>query len=253
MPTIRLLVEYDGTDFQGWQRQRDRPERAGALEDALAVILRAPVGIVGAGRTDTGVHARGQVAQFETERDLDPRRLLALARRPAAASVAVRCAELAPDGFHARFDATSRTYHYHVATSARALDARTRVVLRAPTDFDAMNRAAQALVGRHECSAFCRTRSETTNRTCAVESARWHPEERPGDWRFEITADRFVHGMVRAVVGTLLEVGRGRRPETAIADALATHDRRAAGPAAAPHGLVLHHVGYPDPPFSGCD
>ena len=250
MPTLRLLVEYDGTDFHGWQRQPTGPSVQAALEGALAVILRAPVGVVGAGRTDTGVHARGQVATVET--DADPRRLLASLRGLLPASVAVRCAEAAPAGFHARFSATSRTYHYHVATAARALDARTRVVLRARTDFDAMNRAAQALVGRHECSAFCRTRSETTNRTCAVETARWVPEGRPGDWRFEITADRFVHGMVRAVVGTLLEVGRGRRPETALADALATHDRRMAGPAAPPHGLVLHHVGYPDPPFSEC-
>lgn len=253
MPTIRLLVEYDGTDFQGWQRQQNGPSVQGALEDALAIILREPVGVVGAGRTDTGVHARGQVAQVETGRAVDPRRLLASLGGLLPASVAVRCAEVAPAGFHARFDATSRTYHYHVATSARALDARTRVVLRAPTDFEAMNRAAQALVGQHECSAFCRTASETINRTCAVETVRWFPEGRSGDWRFEITADRFVHGMVRAVVGTLLEVGRGRRPETAIADALATHDRRAAGPAAPPHGLVLHHVGYSDPPFSGCD
>ena len=252
MPTLRLLVEYDGTDFQGWQRQANGPSVQAAIEDALAVILGAPVGIVGAGRTDTGVHARGQVAQFETERDVDPRRLTASLTGLLPASVAVRCAEAAPAGFHARFDATSRTYHYHIATSARALDARTRVIVRAPTDFEAMNRAAQALLGRHECSAFCRTRSETTNRTCAVETARWVPEGRPGDWRFEIAADRFLHGMVRAVVGTLLEVGRGRRPETAIADALATHDRRAAGPAAAPHGLVLPHVGYPDPPFSEC-
>ena len=258
MPTIRLLVEYDGTDFRGWQRQANGPSVQEALERALATILREPVGVVGAGRTDAGVHARGQVATVETAAAVDPHRLLASLAGLLPPGIAVRCAEAAPAGFHPRFDAVSRTYHYHVATGARALDRRTRVVLRGEPPFgaaafDAMNRAAEAILGRHEFSSFCRTASETTNRTCAVERARWRPEARPGDWRFEITADRFVHGMVRAVVGTLLDVGRGRRPETALADALAAHDRRAAGPAAPPHGLVLHHVGYPDPPFAGCD
>ncbi|HEX8299250.1 MAG TPA: tRNA pseudouridine synthase A, partial [Rubricoccaceae bacterium] len=197
MPTIRLLVEYDGTDFRGWQRQANGPSVQEALEDALATILRGPIGIVGAGRTDTGVHARGQVAQFETETDLDVHRLLASLAGLLPSGIAVRCAETAPPGFHARFDAVSRTYHYHVATGARALDRRTRVVLRGATPFgadafEAMNRAAEAILGRHEFSSFCRTASETINRTCAVEVARWRPETRPGDWRFEITADRFV-------------------------------------------------------------
>jgi len=252
VPRFRLLVEYDGTRFQGWQVQQNGPSVQAALEAALAVALREPVAIVGAGRTDAGVHARGQVAHFDTDRGVDTHRLLASLGGLLPPAVVVRAVEPAPDAFHARFDAVRRLYHYHVATAPRALDRLVRVALRPAPDVDAMNRAAFAVLGRHDFSAFCRTRSETINRTCAVETARWVPDGRPGDWRFEVAADRFLHGMVRALVGTLLDVGRGRRPETALADALATRDRRAAGAAAPPHGLVLHHVGYPDSPFAGC-
>ena len=253
VPTFRLLVEYDGTDFRGWQAQRVGPTVQQAIVAALAVALREPVGVVGSGRTDAGVHARGQVAHFSVGRDLDLHRLAVSLNGLLPPSVAVIAAERAPDGFHARFDAVSRTYRYHTATAPRALDRRTRVVLRAAPDVDAMNRAAEAILGRHDCTSFCRTQSETINRTCTVETARWVPEARAGDCTFEIRADRFLHGMVRTLVGTLLAVGRGRLPETAIADALAARDRRAAGSAAPPHGLVLHSVGYPDPAFPGCD
>ena len=252
MPTFRLLVEYDGTDFRGWQAQRAGPTVQQTVEAALAVALREPVAVVGSGRTDAGVHARGQVAHFATARDVDPARLAASLNGLLPPSVAVLAAEAAPGGFHARFDAVRRAYRYHTATAPRALDRRTRVALRFAPDVDAMNRAATALLGRHDCTSLCRTQSETINRTCAVETARWVPDGRDGDWRFEITADRFLHGMVRTVVGTLLAVGRGRLPETALADALAARDRRAAGTAAPPHGLVLHSVGYPEPVFPGC-
>ena len=253
VPTFRLLVEYDGTDFRGWQAQRVGPTVQQTVEAALAVALRAPVGVVGSGRTDAGVHARGQVAHFATDRDVDPARLAASLNGVLPPTVAVIAAEQAPDGFHARFDAVRRAYRYHTATAPRALDRHTRVVLRGAPDVDAMNRAAAHILGRHDCTSFCRTQSETINRTCTVETARWVHEARAGDVYFEIHADRFLHGMVRTLGGTLLAVGRGRLPETALADALAARDRRAAGVAAPPHGLVLHSVGYPEPVFPGCD
>ncbi len=244
MPTTRLLIEYDGTDFRGWQVQAEGPTVQGAIEAALATVLREPVGVVGSGRTDAGVHARGQVAHLVTEAAVDVRRLRASLNGLLPPTVVVLAAEAAPDGFHARYDARRRRYVYRASAEPRALDRRTRVLLRPAPDLDAMNEGARHLLGRHEFSSFCRTKSETTNRMCTVTRARWTAGDRPGDLDFEIEADRFLHGMVRAVVGTLVEVGRGRRAPADVADVLAARDRRAAGPAAAPHGLVLDRVDY---------
>jgi tRNA pseudouridine38-40 synthase len=244
LPTYRLLIEYDGTDFAGWQVQPGQPSVQAALEDALATVARQPVSVVGSGRTDAGVHARGQAAHFELAAELDTHRLARSLNGLLPPTVAVLAAERAPDGFHARYDASRRLYHYHVADGPRALDRRHRLELRPVPDFELMNEAAAFLTGEHHFGAFCITQSATRNRVCTVELARWVPEPRPGDWRFEIAADRFLHGMVRAVVGTLLQIGRRRRQPEELRDILASRDRRLAGPAAPPHGLVLEHVTY---------
>jgi len=245
VPTTRFLIEYDGTDFHGWQIQPGQRTVQGELEAALATALRQPVDVVGSGRTDAGVHARGQVAHIWTETAPDVHRLRGQLRGLLPSLISVLNIELAPEGFHARFDAIRRTYHYHVSDGPRALDRRWRVPLTPFPDIALMNASAEAFLGEHEFSSFCRTRSETTNRICHVETARWIPGPRAGDWRFEIAADRFVHGMVRAVVGTLLEIGRGRSAPNTIPSILNARDRRSAGPAAPARGLVLHHVAYP--------
>lgn len=250
MPRYRLLAEYDGAPFAGWQVQPGQTTVQGTLEEALTIALREPTRVTGSGRTDAGVHALGQVAHFEAPGDTDPfrlhRALNGILRYRAGGAIAILAIEEAPHHFHARYNAHRRLYWYRVSTHPRALDREHRWFLRPEPNWDRMNEAAKHLLGTHHFGAFCLAQSETENRVCTVERARWVEEERSGDWRFEIAADRFLHGMVRAAVGTLVEVGHGKRAPDSLPATLATEDRRAAGPAAPPHGLALTHVAYPD-------
>ena len=252
MPTCVAMIEYDGTDYCGWQRQANGSSIQEALENALATCCRLPkVTVTGSGRTDAGVHARGQIVHFRAPDDHlpVPRKLLQSLNGLLPSDVAVVRVARAPDDFHARFDAQARRYHYHVSLEPTALDRRFRVQLRCTPDFGRMNQAAQLLVGNHHFGAFCRTQSSTRNRICRVTHAEWIDEGGRGRWRFQITANRFLHGMVRAIVGTLLEIGTGKRAIDTIAATLASRDRRKAGPAAAPQGLVLEEVIYAAPLF----
>jgi tRNA pseudouridine38-40 synthase len=244
MPTYRMLLEYDGTGFHGWQIQPGHVSVQEALEQALAVVVPERPRIVGSGRTDAGVHARGQVAHFRVNETLDPPRIRASLNGLLPETVAVLALDPAPDHFHARYDARGRRYAYYVRTLPIVLERHARVLVRPAPDFDAMNRAAEGLLGTHDFSAFCRSRSETMNRVCTVNRAEWHRERRRGDAQFNIVADRFLHGMVRAIVGTLLQIGRGKRVESDMGRILASLDRREAGPAAPSRGLVLEEVIY---------
>ena len=245
MAVYRLTVEYDGGGWHGWQTQSGMPTIQEALEDALATALRTRVGVVGSGRTDAGVHAAGQVAHFSFEGAIDPRRLQAQLNGILPRSVAVHGLVSAPEGFHARYSAVRRTYRYRTSVQPRALERHSRLHLLPAPDFEAMNRAAEHLLGEHDFSAFCRVASETENRRCRVSHAAWEKASLEGDWDFVVTADRFLHGMVRTIVGTLLEIGRNKRESGDPIRLLQEGDRTKAGPAAPAKALVLWAVEYP--------
>lgn len=244
MPTYRLLLEYNGSDFHGWQMQPGHPTVQEALENAVFVACGEHASVVGSGRTDAGVHARGQVAHFKLWHPVDPFRLRAQLNGILSGDVVVLDVQKADNEFHARYGARHRRYHYYISTEPRVLDRHMRWHVRPAPDFDRMNEAARLLLGRKDFSSFCQTRSETVNRFCTVREAEWRPESREGDWYFVIGADRFLHGMVRTVVGTLLEIGHGKREAEQLTQILASRDRRAAGPAVPAHGLVLEEVRY---------
>jgi len=245
LPTYRLDIEYNGSEWHGWQIQPDHPTIQGAIEAALQTALRKPVSIVGSGRTDAGVHASGQVAHFKVPEEIDPVRLMGSLNGILPDSVAVRFVQQVPESFHARFDATSRQYRYQISTIPTALDAHLRWFVRPAPDFEAMERAAQYFLGAHDFTSFCKVISETENKVCVIDKASWTLSEgNHGRYDFVIRADRFLHGMVRAIVGTLIEVGQGKRDEHAIPGLIAAQDRTRAGFAAPARGLILERVEY---------
>jgi tRNA pseudouridine38-40 synthase len=256
MSKYALLLEYDGAEFNGWQRQSGDPTIQATVEKALQTFTRQKhLRVTGSGRTDAGVHARGQVAHFECEalpHDASQRLVKAL-NGLLPPTVAVRAAVQVRESFHARYDARLRRYHYYASTEPLALERNRRLVVHFSPDFERMNRACALLIGNQHFGAFCRTRSATVNRICSIVRAQWEPEIHSGCWRFVVEADRFLHGMVRAMVGTLLEIGRGKRSVQDMKRILATQDRRESGVAAPAYGLVLDQVTYDIPIFGGSD
>ncbi len=245
------LVEYDGTDFAGWAAQPGRRTVEEALSGALETILRQPVKLTVAGRTDAGVHASGQVVSFTAETDLTPS---AIAYRTTAVlppDAALRRCAAVHEGFDARRDATSRSYEYRIIDDPiRSPLERRRAahVVREP-NFELLQRAASLVRGTHDFRAFTPSKSHHVRFVRAVEESDW--EERDGLLVYRICANSFLYGMVRALVGTMLEVGQGRRGLFEFADLLEGGERSDAGPAAPARGLTLVGVGYEDAIFEG--
>ncbi|MCY3786054.1 MAG: tRNA pseudouridine(38-40) synthase TruA [bacterium] len=257
MARLRLRVAYDGGAFRGFAPNPGVRTVGGVLADALGRRLGYPVQLTCAGRTDAGVHARGQVVSLEVaDEDASPERLEALGSglsRLCGPDVAVLAIERASSGFDARFSALARAYRYTIWNSSApdVFRRRTSWHVREPLDVAAMAEASALLAGEHDFASFCsravrivsgaEREAPTTRR---VLHARWSSPE-PALLLFEIEANSFCRQMVRSIVGTLVDVGRGRRPAGDMPRVLAARDRAAAGPVAPPHGLCLQSVSYP--------
>jgi len=240
----KLSIEYLGTNFHGWQVQPEEKTVQGEIQRALEVILKQVGMLQGSGRTDRGVHARGQVAHFDCEDEIDVFSLRASLNGILDKDVRVLDVVEVPPKFHARFDASYRLYRYYVSTEYFCIQNETRIHLKPRPNFELMNQASDLLIGKHDFGSFCRSATSTDNKVCTVESSKWVQESRSNFWHYEIVADRFLHGMVRSIVGTLLEIGNGKRELGNIEILLKANDRRLAGPAVKAKGLVLAEVGY---------
>jgi len=243
---VRLTLEYDGTDFCGWQLQAEGQRTVqGVVEHAIERVTGSLCRVHGAGRTDAGVHAEGQVASVGLTSRLAPDELRRALNANLPADVAVRWAAVVDDGFHARFSARGKVYRYRVWNGEVRSPLRARWTHAEPRalDLGGMSQAAKELVGRHDFASFQAAGAEVDSTVRTL--TRFEISGCPGDEiAFEVAGEGFLRHMVRNLVGTLLEVGRGRRTVSSVAETLAARDRRRAGPTAPACGLTLVRVEY---------
>jgi len=246
---VRATVAYDGGSFHGFAVHDGVRTIGGDLTEALSRCLRQPVDLTCAGRTDTGVHAWRQVVSFDAPGDADLLRVRTAVNRMLAPAIVVRALEAAPDGFDARFDATSRTYRYTILNRDVPDPFLAATAWHYPRvlDVDKMNAAAAAVVGEHDFTSFCRRQHAANgaekSRVRVVYRAGWHTADQDL-LRFEIEASSFCQQMVRSITGALVDIGVGRRRPEAMAAILAARDRSRVGNLAPPHGLCLWSVSY---------
>lgn len=241
--TLRLDLEYDGSDFVGWQSQAEGRTVQQALQKALRRLLQQEATPVGAGRTDAGTHAMAQVAHFHTNNDMALDRLLRGLNALLPDDLAATSVRLVPDDFHARFSARGKRYRYRISTTHTPLNRHHVWTFFRPLDLQAMEEAAETLRGRLDFRAFCKALPPPDHFECHIEAARW---TRQGcELVFEVEGNRFLRHMVRILVGTFIEVGLGKMTPDAFGRLLSSDaDRRQGGQTAPARGLCLMYINY---------
>jgi len=245
MRNIKLVIEYDGTNYQGWQVQAKGPTIQGMIEEKLALLTGETICLVGSGRTDAGVHAFGQVAHFKTNSKMDVQSIQRALNSLLPPDISIQRAEEVEEGFHARRQSKSKVYEYRVLNrNLRSVFHRGHAWhIPQKLDFEEMKRAARNLIGEHDFSSFRSVGSPTRTAIRRVTRAEWK-RGRDGLIRFEIEANGFLKQMVRAIVGTLVEVGKGKMSAEEFQKILESRDRKKAGQTAPAHGLFLKEVKY---------
>ncbi len=238
-----IYLSYDGTDYHGWQIQPNGKSVQEDLEHALTTLLRETVSITGAGRTDAGVHARMMVAHFETLQDIDTKQLTYKLNKFLNQSIVIHEIMPVTEDLHARFSATSRTYHYFIHTRKDPFCRKYSCQILYPLDFPLMNQAAAILTEYEDFGAFCKSHTDVKTTLCHVTQAEWVQIDEH-HWYFEITANRFLRNMVRAVVGTLIDVGRHRLTIEAFRKVIESGERTSAGESMPGHALFLERITY---------
>lgn len=244
-PLMRYFIylSFDGTRYHGWQFQPKAISVQQRLNEALSTLLRRQTEVVGAGRTDAGVHARLMTAHFDISEVVDTEHLVYKLNRILPPDISVSHIRAVRPSAHARFDALSRTYRYYVYTRKSPFRRSYAVFLPFTPDYQRMNEAAAMLLEVSDFTSFSKLHTDARTNICRVSRAHWSQVE-DDLWEFEITADRFLRNMVRAVVGTLMEVGRGRLTMDGLKDIIAKKDRCAAGDSMPGNGLFLYDVTY---------
>ncbi len=239
-------LSYDGGQYHGWQVQPNGESVQEVLQRCLSTLLRQETRVTGAGRTDMGVHALRMVAHFdvgEGAQTLDCGQLAYRLNKMLPRDIAVSLVERVRDDMHARFSALSRTYHYYVTTRKMPLRRNYSWQVYGEVDFGKMNDAAKILLGTRDFTSFSKVDTDTKTNICTVTEARWQEVE-TGVWRFTMTANRFLRNMVRATVGTLVEVGRGKMTPAQFAEVMEKKDRCEAGESVPGHALFLADIKY---------
>ena len=246
-----ITLSYDGLRYHGWQIQPNGPSIQEKLQWALSTLLREEIQVTGAGRTDAGVHASKMVAHFDFSGEwgegsggaLDCAQLAYKLNRLLPQDIAVQLVEPVSDDMHARFSALARTYHYYIHTAKEPFRRAYSCELHYPLDFAKMNEAAAILLTYDDFGAFCKAHSDVKTTICHVTAAQWH-QTSPTSWYFEITANRFLRNMVRAVVGTLIDVGRGRLSLDDFRKVIEGKRRTEAGESMPANALFLENITY---------
>jgi len=243
---LRYFIEfsYNGKAYHGWQNQPNAISVQQVLEEGLSTLLRAKIEVVGAGRTDSGVHASQMFAHFDASDEIDIKKLIYKLNSILPNDVSIHEIYRVRDDAHARFDALRRTYHYRISTTKNVFSSDFAYRLLLPLDVDKMNQASKILLGHNDFQCFSKSNTDVKTYHCTIEKAEWIKKD--GELTFVITADRFLRNMVRAIVGTLINIGLGKRKVDDLRTIMESKNRSEAGYSVPAHGLYLVNITYPE-------